>query len=78
MALNREAEPGTRVTVAISAQVAASRQAYEAHGRHGEVVGYDTVYRRYTVRLDGGEVIALLGVHLKREDLGYGRKGRRA
>lgn len=78
MALSKQAEPGTRVTVSMSHTAAASRQVYDADGQHGAVDAYDPVYRRYTVRLDSGEVITSLGCHLKREDLGYGRKGRRA
>lgn len=78
MALNKQAEPGTRVTVWISSTAAVSREAFKSHGRHGVVQEYDPVYRLYTVRLDDGGVITMLGVHLKREDLGYGRKGRRA
>lgn len=54
MALSKQAEPGTRVTVAVSSVAAAPTRAYMLNGRHGAVDAYDPVYRRYTVRLDSG------------------------
>lgn len=76
MALKTRAEPGTRVQLDISPRRAAPSRAYEIGHGFGEVCEYDPVFDIYTVRMDGGEVLRLSSVHLKREDLGYGRKSR--
>lgn len=78
MALRREAEIGARVMIACSPKYAAPTRAYLLHGKAGEVIEYSgPQYDQYTVQLDRtGEVITLSGVHLTREDVGYGRKSR--
>lgn len=76
MALRGEAGPGTRVEVHVNASKSAPSWAYRVTGRgRAVVVAFDPVYQLYTIRLDGeSETRQISGTHLKREDMGYGRR----